>query len=889
MTPLAMLLFGGFAAAAVDDAGAFWIGALGGYLLMRLRALEARQQVLQAQLDAALRAASDAAASPAPEVPAAAPTPTLTTAPVLTPASAAEGQPDAPWRASPPPLQDADPPPRVAAPSPLDRLLDWARGGNPLARLGVLITFIGAVYLIRYAAEEGWLPIELRLAGLAVAAVGLVGAGWRLRARAGSAGESYGLTLQGGGFALLYLTVLAAFRLYALLAPASASVLLVATAAAAAWLAIRQDASLLAMIGFAGGYAAPLLIGGDGGPYALFAYYTVLDLGVLAIVAARGWTRLALLGFVFTFGVTALWRGSRYQPDRFASTEVFLFGYWVLFVAMTVLATLRDRARGWLSGTLTFGLPAAVMALQASLVERHEDGLALTSALLGLAYAALAWGCHRAAGARPPLRPLAGAFAAIAVVLLTLAVPLRYDAELTAATWALEGAGAVWLGVAQGRRLLRAFGIGVQLLAGLQLIAAIDAGLASASGPFAAGAPAALLLAIAGAISAVRLRSAVPPHWPGERGVPPLLVLGSLGFWLWAGLEQLEALFPTERAASTLALAGVTLALLGLGEARLHWRWLAWPARVLFVLAAFGGLVAALFGHPFDDADGLGWLLLFAGLAVLLGHRRHDDASREAPLAATHIAGTVVLLLVLALELDWQLGRLLGGDWPRLAWGGVPLILLATVQALRPARLVAGNGPLYRSWIATLLGLSLLAWIAAGGFQTAASAAPLPTLPLLVPLDLLALVGLAVLARVWRRREVADFSAWPVWLAPALLAAAAFAWANGALVRGLHTLADTPIAPRLWTASPLLQAGFSLLWSAVGLATMRLATQVQRRTLWLCGAALMVVVALKLFAVDTAGTGTLARIAAFLGVGAILLVAGWLAPMPARRGAAPDG
>jgi uncharacterized membrane protein len=877
-------LFGVLAAAALENPGAFWIGAFCGYLYHRLRQADHALALLRARVDAAQRlpvaAKPDTTVVPDPGVEVEAPE-------VVAASGASTVAEDAVWTRAEPSAVTPNAPPAAAAsaaPSLLDRLLERARGGNPLARLGVLITFIGAVYLIRYAAEEGWLPIELRLGGLALAAFALVVTGWRLHRRADGAGESYGLTLQGGGFALLYLTVLAAFRLYALITPTAAFALLAATAAAAAWLAVRQDASLLAMTGFAGGYAAPLLIGGEGGAYALFAYYTVLDVGVLAIVAARGWTRLAVMGFVFTFVVTALWRGSRYQPDWFASTEGFLFGYWALFVAMTVLASLRDRARGWLSGTLTFGLPAAVMALQASLVERHEDGLALTSVGLGLAYAALACGCHRAARDRVPLARLAEAFAAIAVVLLTLAVPLRYDAQLTAATWALEGAGAIWLGVVQGRRLLRVFGGGVQLIAGIQLIEALDAASLAAAGPFAAGVPAALLLAAAGAVSAVRLRAAPEPRLPGEGLAPAALVLWSLGFWLWAGLEQLALWLPSERAACGLALAGLTIAALGVAEARLAWRWLAWPARALFAVTAFGGLIAALFDHPFDGAAALGWLLLFAGLASQLARRASEDASDDLPLAATHAMAVIVALLVVALELDWRLGRWPGGDWPRLAWGIVPIALLALLDARRGAPPVAGNGALYRGWIAAGLALAVLAWTAVAGFDTDGSAAPLlPTWPLLNPLDLVALAGLAMVVRCWRRREPADFVVLPVWLSPAVLAVAAFAWANGALVRGLHALAGTPIDADSWAGSPLLQAGFSLLWSTVGLATMRVAAGRAQRALWLCGAGLMVVVALKLFAVDTAGTGTLARIAAFLGVGVILLVAGWLAPMPASR------
>jgi uncharacterized membrane protein len=45
----------------------------------------------------------------------------------------------------------------------------------------------------------------------------------------------------------------------------------------------------------------------------------------------------------------------------------------------------------------------------------------------------------------------------------------------------------------------------------------------------------------------------------------------------------------------------------------------------------------------------------------------------------------------------------------------------------------------------------------------------------------------------------------------------------------------------------------------------------------------MAVVVIKLFVVDTSGSGTLARIVAFLSVGALLLLTGYLSPLPPRK------
>jgi uncharacterized membrane protein len=58
------------------------------------------------------------------------------------------------------------------------------------------------------------------------------------------------------------------------------------------------------------------------------------------------------------------------------------------------------------------------------------------------------------------------------------------------------------------------------------------------------------------------------------------------------------------------------------------------------------------------------------------------------------------------------------------------------------------------------------------------------------------------------------------------------------------------------------------------------ATKRQLRPLWMLGAALLAVVVVKLFVVDLGALSGLPRVVAFLGVGILLLVIGFLSPLP---------
>ena len=123
-------------------------------------------------------------------------------------------------------------------------------------RVGIIVLFFGIAFLLKYAADNSLLPIEFRLAGVALAATVLIGLGWRIGERRGA----YGLILQGGGVGALYLTVFAATRLYHLLPAGAALPLMIAICGLSAFLAVRQNASSLAFMGSAGGFLAPVLL-----------------------------------------------------------------------------------------------------------------------------------------------------------------------------------------------------------------------------------------------------------------------------------------------------------------------------------------------------------------------------------------------------------------------------------------------------------------------------------------------------------------------------------------------------------------------------------------------------------------------------------------------------
>jgi uncharacterized membrane protein len=86
-----------------------------------------------------------------------------------------------------------------------------------------------------------------------------------------------------------------------------------------------------------------------------------------------------------------------------------------------------------------------------------------------------------------------------------------------------------------------------------------------------------------------------------------------------------------------------------------------------------------------------------------------------------------------------------------------------------------------------------------------------------------------------------------------------------------------------WLSSLAVQSGLALLWSLTALAAMWFGARRGLRVPWVVGAALLAAVVLKLLLVDLSGTGTVTRIVSFIGVGVLMLVIGYVAPLPAKE------
>ncbi|TKS53355.1 DUF2339 domain-containing protein [Luteimonas yindakuii] len=791
----------------------------------------------------------------------------------------ATAEPGAGEQARPAPIRDL-PPPRSTPrpPSPPDLLQRaaaavrrWFTTGNVPVKVGMLVLLAGVGALLKYASDQGWLavPVGLRLAAVAAAAVAGLVFGWRRR----ESHRSFALSVQGGMIGILLLVVFAAYRQFDLLPPAVAFAASVVLIAAMGVLAVVQNARALAVFAILAGFLAPIWLStGAGNHVALFAYYALLNGAILAIAWFRAWRELNLLGFAFTFGIGALWGALSYAPAHYASAQFFLALFFVFYLLIPLLYA-RRRAparRDIVDGALVFGTPLVAFSLQAGLLHEQTMTLALCALVVAALYALLARALLRRAG----LAVLVQAYALLAVGFATLAVPLALSAQATACVFALEGAALVWLGLRQQRRWPRVSGLGLQAAAAMAFLAGGALPFAAVVVPFAHGRFAGgILIALAGLASAWcyrRVGSSLPAAiaygwglawwlgiWTAEllRVAPApvepdaLLVLAIGTGWLAAELHRRH---PVRLLAATFFAALPVAALLALWQAAVHaqpfaghgvWAW------ALFVVAGLRGLVCLRAGDAgIARAAQFAWWLLWPLVLSLLGswlvgHFELGDGRWSLAVVAPWLA----------------VAALAGWRWP---WIAHPL-----GHTFDPARAALRL---------TLCVVLLLWWLPA--LRGAGDPEPLPWLAVLNPLDLAQLAVLVLLAR-WLWSDDAP-AAWTRHRLP-LLAALGFLLLTAITLRGAHHWGGVAWDARL-PSSGLAQAALTVVWSVLGVLGWVLGSRRGQRALWLAGALLMAVVLAKLVLVDRDHLGNLWGIASFIAYGLLCTVVGFFAPAPPR-------
>ena len=753
----------------------------------------------------------------------------------------------------------------------LSPLFDLFRQVSPLVLAGLTVLFLGLSFLATYFAHQGLLSMELRLGFIGLCGVGLVGVGWWQRDRLGNNAA----LLQGAGFAVVYLTLFAACKYYPMIDSSTAFALMLLTVLAGSGLALLQQSQALAILATAGGFLVPLLTSDGSNRFvALFSYYGLLNAGVLLMAWLRQWRWLNWTGFIATFAIALGWQLLNYRSADYALVQPFFAVYFLMYLLIGYWFTLRQghQSRGFIDGSLVFGLPLLSFSQQLLLTQHWSQGDSLSAAVYALIYAAM-YGLVRRQQ-RGDLRRFGQIQLGLALMFASLVLPFSQGASWTAFGWALEAAGLCWLGFQQQSRASRA---GAYLLMTGALLAFASELPVQTGNLWLLNGDFINILVLAVSLLLLSLshdrKPAATPLLPGENSLT-LLWFG-LGWLCWhlAFFAELDGHLVQPHLWQIIAAA------LSLGLA--FWLYQRWP---LPTFQRFGWLLLPLlycwysaeFLRQLDNTSWqpvLSWIGMLALALVLFFHYRWLQRVKTPKtlylLAMPWLVGALVVWQARYLANSWQLDnqQMLALFFVAVA---APMLLCLWLSVMQrwphPAAPALFLRRLPLPWLAGLL--LLWSW----SLLEPATGWPLLNMPDLVMLGVLVATGLQ-----WRAIQRALN---PAPLAAQLLAAGAFVSATVLLVRAIQLSLQLPWQfDSLWHSSEV-QLGLSVGWTLLALVLMLRGHLLAHRLRWQSGAGLLAVVLVKLFLVDLADAGSLSRIVSFITVGGLTVLIGIKAPMP---------
>ncbi len=284
-------------------------------------------------------------------------------------------------KTSAPPMSPPAPPASHPGPSPsppsspsLPSLSETWIGQRVFLGIGVAALLAAAGYLLKLSFDRNWITPVMRCAGGVGAGVVVGAIGWRLHGRY----RTYGAALIGAGAGIIYLSVWAAAKLYAVLPSATGIVGLAMVSVALAMIAYAVDVEALGTAAALGALFAPVLLGESRANSNLLLLYLASMAAGLGLVAARRQWRLTMLVVAASyFGV-----GTAGAAERAVPWAVLVYGV----IGGTAGLYLGLRERWWETRLLTFSGGWWLLAAANDRIAQHWATLAA-----GIVLAAPVW------------------------------------------------------------------------------------------------------------------------------------------------------------------------------------------------------------------------------------------------------------------------------------------------------------------------------------------------------------------------------------------------------------------------------------------------------------------------------------------------------------------
>lgn len=745
------------------------------------------------------------------------------------------------------------------------RVKEYLLGGNPLVKIGAIILFVGLSFLLKFAISSDMISVEMGLIFVGIAGLLLVGVGLRYRKKEGS----FGVILQGVGFGVFYLDIFAASKFFTLLHPLVALLFMVIAVVGAVLLAIKQDSLPLAIFAIVGGFLAPILLASKSGSHiVLFSYYGILNVGILLISYKKSWRILNLIGFFFTFIVGYMWGYLRYESHLFSTTEPFVIFFFLLYVLIGFLFAKKVALKAYIDTILIFGVPVSFLIYQNFLSKDFEHLLTLSALGAGILYLTLAYIAKK--DTKRPL--LFEAYLVLGVIFLSFIVAFECSKSVASWIYAFEASGAIWISFRQNRVYGRYLAL-LLTLYGVQSYV-LDVGFYGLFSDTKGSVFGFVILATALFLSSYLYRYYQGKTVKSETNFEEIYFYGALALWLGGGLVEI-GLFELP---NSLIFYVASLFVFTLASTQLKWENFEKTIEYMlpFMLLGMFYFIEDL-GAPFKEGGLLVVLLVFLVFYFVLYMNKKIHTS------LWHVIGFWSIVIVLNRQIFYFLERY---DNPNITLFVLPILPLFAIflvwrvslfkklfQTKTPLALQGLFLALGAWWVISLFG--------SGDFES------FRYIPFLNPLDFVEILFLLFVYFWSKTLHVKVLHAKALHVSKDLLLQLV---AIGVLVllgvfvaRFVHEYLHVNYEFKSLWQNYTFQTILSICYTLISLGMIVFAKKRANREIWIAGASLLGVVIVKLFFVELASSGTLQRVISFVAVGVLVLIVGFIAPLPPKN------
>jgi hypothetical protein len=399
-----------------------------------------------------------------------------------------------------------------------------------------------------------------------------------------------------------------------------------------------------------------------------------------------------------------------------------------------------------------------------------------------------------------------------------------------------------------------------------------------------------VFIAIAGVFTGYQFSRHSERLYKIEKGLHFILLVWGLLWWIGAGLMEIDDHVAGQyEFNAALFFVAVSLGLFSMMGRKLQWLQFEYSAIFLLpviIFCAFAGFVDSPNQNPFANLGYISWITAFAIQYWLL--YRETEVWPANLMSLWHAATLWAYTFVAAWVISYAVTSFVPGmdDWGNIIWGLIPAIAIAKLIVLKDHFIwpLQKYQEAYLGWGLLPVIIFSAMWVIIVCFNEA-NPYPLPYVPVINPQDLAQLFSMLIIYE-WLSQTKQGKLPGIIKLEPGVLlkvlAGIAFIWLNSLVAHIVHFYMGVPYAMEPMVESSIFQTSITIVWTVSAFAIMGLGSRLSQRKLWFTGAALLAIVVIKLFIIDLSDLGTVATIISFMSVGILMLVIGYITPVPPK-------